>query len=193
MSERADVITCLAAGGLVVLPTETVYGLSVALSAGEAGLDRVRAAKGSPPGRPFILLASHPEAALQLWSRVSESARDLAARGWPGPLTMIGPAREGLPPGLLGDRGGEPTVSVRVPGDPWLLGLLAELGEPLVSTSANRAGAPPPVGFDQVELAALAPDLAVDRGRCSGGIPSTIIDVVRDPSVVVRQGTWSQG
>ncbi len=193
MAERADAVACLRRGGMVVLPTETVYGLHVALSAGDPGITRIRAAKGSPPGRPFLLLAVDREQAFGLWSGVPEAARELAARAWPGPLTLIGPARDGLPEEILGWVDGQPTVSVRVPGDPWLIELLEELGEPIVSTSANRAGEPPPVSFEDVELAALAPDLAIDRGRCTGGVPSTIYDVVADPPALVRAGAWRCG
>ena len=190
MGQLEDAVAVLTAGGLAVLPTETVYGLSTALSAGEAGLRRIREAKAAGATRPWILLASCREVALALWSRVPGPAEELATQAWPGPLTLVGPARAGLPPGLLGARDGAATVSVRVPGDPWLRELLATLGEPIVSTSANRTGAAPPVDFDEVDLARLAPDIAVDRGRCPGGVPSTIIDVVASPPRLLRSGAW---
>lgn len=188
MGDMEAAVAALAAGGVVVLPTETVYGLSVALSAGEPGLERIRRAKGSPPGRPWILLAADATAAFSLWGRVSPAIRELAGRAWPGPITLVGPARDGLLRGLLGSSGGVPTVSVRVPGDPWLRELLAALGEPIVSTSANRAGTSPPATIDQVDVVAMAPDLAVDRGRRPGGIPSTIVDVVVSPPRLLRAG-----
>ncbi len=175
-------------GGLVVYPTETVYGIGTALSAGQAGVERVRAAKGSPPGRPFLVVAADAAMAFSLWSRIPDAAHALADEAWPGPLTLIGPAREGLPPGLLGERDGEPTISVRVPGDAWLRRVLTSLGEPLISTSANRAGEPPPGAFEDVDLDALRPDHAVDRGRCAGGTPSTLIDLLTDPPTLLRRG-----
>jgi L-threonylcarbamoyladenylate synthase len=190
MGQRSDAVAVLEAGGLAVLPTETVYGLSVALSAGAAGLERIRQAKGSQARRPWILLAADEESAFALWTPAPAAAVDLASRAWPGPLTLVGPAREGLPEGLLGTVDGTPTVSVRVPGDPWLRQLLETLGEPIVSTSANRVGAPPPVHFEDVELGLLAPDLAVDRGRCLGGVPSTIVEVVSCPPRLLRAGAW---
>ena len=79
------------------------------------------------------------------------------------------------------------------PGDPWLLELLTALAEPLVSTSANRVGQAPPVRFDQVPLSALEPDLAVDRGPCPGGTPSTLVSLLEDPPRVLRQGDWRLG
>lgn len=183
-----ELVAALRAGGLVVYPTETVYGIGTALSAGQAGLERVRAAKRSPPGRPYLLVAADTPTAFALWSRSVPAAVRLAAEVWPGPLTLIGPARAGLPPGLLGEHDGEPTISVRVPGDAWLRELLAALGEPLVSTSANVAGAPAPRAFEDVDLAALKPDHAVDRGACAGGVPSTVISVLTEPPTLVRSG-----
>lgn len=191
MSAVAEAVATLRAGGLLVYPTESVYGIGTAVSAGEAGIARVRAAKNSPPGRPFILLAADVESAFALWSTVPEGARALGGKHWPAPLTLIGPAREGLPAGVLGSGpGGQPSVSVRVPGDEWLLGLLRELGEPLLSTSANLAGGVPPTRFSEIPLGALAPDLAIDRGPCPGGLPSTLVSLLGPEPELLRQGCF---
>lgn len=194
MSGLAAAVAALRAGGLVVHPTETVYGIGTALSAGEPGLVRVRRAKRCAPGRPFLLLASDEEEAFALWAEVTAAARDLARRAWPGPLTLVGPAGCGLPPSLLGReryRGSwVHTLSVRVPGDPFVRELLAALGEPIVSTSANVSGMPPPATFAEVDLEALAPDLAIDRGRCPAGTPSTVLSVLTDPPTLLRAGAW---
>jgi len=194
---RADFDEALAAfrsGAVVVYPTETVFGIGVALSAGEAGIERVRAAKRSPPGRPYLLVASSTEMAFSLWSEVPPVAAVLGASEWPGPLTMIGPARDGLPPSLLGQLetpdGPVRTVSVRVPGDAALRQLVGRLGEPILSTSANLAGRPTPLTFEELELDALAPDLVLETPRCEGGLPSTILSTVEDPPRVLRQGAW---
>jgi L-threonylcarbamoyladenylate synthase len=187
-------VAALRSGALLVYPTETVYGIGTALSAGEAGLERTRAAKRSPPGRPYLLVAADPETAFSLWRELPAAARDLAARAWPGPLTLVGAARPGLPPSLLGRDDFAPvapTVSVRVPGEPRLLALLRALGEPLVSTSANLAGAPPPVRFEDVQVSDLAPDLAIDGGPCPEGEPSTLVSVVAPgPPRLLRAGAW---
>lgn len=193
-----DVLSGLRDGGLVVYPTETVYGIGVALSAGEAGIERLRAAKRSPPGRPFILLAATTEMAFGLWSEVPLAAKMLAWSEWPGPLTLVGRARPGLPEGVLGSAelpGADTmdtvaTVSVRVPGDPALCQLITRLGEPILSTSANLAGQPPPLRSADLDLEALAPDLALITDRCPGGLPSTILTVVEDPPRLLRQGAW---
>lgn len=179
MTRAADV---LRSGGLLVYPTETVYGIGVALS---ADVDAVRRAKRSPPGRPYLVVAADEAMACALWT--TPPPIELSTH-WPGPLTLIGPAREGVPPELLGDSGGVATIAVRVPGDAWLRALVAEVGEPIVSTSANVAGAPAPRSFADVDVAALAPDLAIDRGPCPGGVASTLVDFVAVPWKILRPG-----
>jgi tRNA threonylcarbamoyl adenosine modification protein (Sua5/YciO/YrdC/YwlC family) len=196
--DQFDVLAALRQGALVVYPTETVYGIGVALSAGEEGIERLRAAKGSPAGRPFILLAATTEMAFSLWSEVPLAATMLAWSEWPGPLTLVGRARSGLPQGVLGEAevpgldvmNSVPTVSVRVPGDPALCQLITRLGEPILSTSANLVGQPAPLGHDDVDLQALDPDLVLVSGPCPGGLPSTVLTVVEDPPRVLRQGAW---
>lgn len=183
------VVAVLRAGGLLVYPTETVYGLGVAVSAGDEGIARIRDAKGSPPGRPFLVLAADLRRAFALWSVVPPLARRLAEAAWPGPLTLIGAARPGLPPSLLGDHEGTPTLSVRVPGDARLRALLSNLGDALVSTSANPAGEPAPHRLEDVALDALAPDAVVDGGDCPGGAASTLVSLVGAPRIV-RSGAW---
>jgi L-threonylcarbamoyladenylate synthase len=192
-SPIGEALAVLRRGGVLIYPTETVYGIGTALSAGEGGVERVRAAKGAPAGRPYLLLVADSASAFALWSRVPASAHQLAALHWPGPLTLIGPAGSGLPASLLGNTKLEnevvQTVSVRVPGDDRLRGLLRDLGEPLLSTSANRSGQPAPVSFDAVTTQNLAADLAIDAGDCSSGTPSTLVSLLQDPPLVVRQGS----
>ncbi len=174
----------------MVHPTETFYGIGTALSAGDAGVDRVRVAKRAPGGRPYLLLAADTEMAFTLWTEASPQARELAERAWPGPLTLVGPARDGLPGSLLGSLAGAASVSVRVPGLASARALSKSLGEPFVSTSANRSGQPPPTSFDEVDLEALAPDLALNGGTCPGGEPSTLVSVVGERLEVLREGAW---
>jgi L-threonylcarbamoyladenylate synthase len=114
----------------------------------------------------------------------------LAAAAWPGPLTLVGPARDRLPDGVLGRAGDLTTIAVRVPGEPALRRVLSRLGEPLISTSANRKGQAPPVRLDAVEVEALGPDVVFAAEACEGGEPSTIIDVVAQPPRVLRMGAW---
>ncbi len=177
-------VAVLRAGGLVIHPTETVYGIGCALSAGEAGLRRLRAAKGSADDRPYLLVAANEAQAFALWRRVSSTAAALAQAHWPGALSLIGPAAAGLPPGLCGP-GDPPSLGVRVPGHPGLRRLLEALGEPMVSTSANPAGQPAPRSRPSDDLGA---DLLLDGGECPGGRPSTILSLMTDPPQVLRAG-----
>lgn len=192
--EWEDALVLLRGGALTVYPTETVFGIGVALSAGDDGIERVRAAKGSPRGRPFLVLVSSVEMAFELWNEVPAVARILAASAWPGPLTLVGPARDGLPSSALGSFDGpdgpQPTISVRVPGDPALRQLIGRLGSPLLSTSANPAGTPPPVHVRDLKLDSLAPDLFLSAESCPGGEPSTVLTTLSDPPQILRQGAW---
>jgi len=192
-SPVGEALAVLRRGGVLIYPTETVYGIGTALSAGDAGIERVRSAKNAPSGRPYLLLVADSVSAFGLWSRVPATANQLADEHWPGPLTLIGPAAPGLPGSLLGkaEIDGEmvETVSVRVPGDERLRSLLRELGEPLLSTSANRSGEPPPVRFDDVVSQALPADLAINAGDCPFATPSTLVSLLQDPPVVLRQGS----
>ena len=192
-----EVLATLREGALVVYPTETLYGIGLVLSAGDAGVARVRAAKRAPHDRPYLVLVASTEAAFALWSRVPPAAEALARAAWPGPLTLVGPAREGLPAGLLGaapsgEEGGPeiPTISVRVPGDDPLRQLLGRLAEPLISTSANLAGAPAPASWTEVDLASLQPDLLLRTDRRLFGEPSTLLSVAEDPPRILRAGAW---
>jgi L-threonylcarbamoyladenylate synthase len=192
-SPASEALAVLRTGGVLIYPTETVYGIGTALSAGDAGIERVRVSKGAPKGRPYLLLVADSASAFALWSRVPEQARLLAARYWPGPLTLIGPAAAGLPASLLGSEAWNnkqtPTVSVRVPGHERLRSLLEALGEPLLSTSANRSGQSTPVRFSEVDVSALAADLVIDAGDCAAGLPSTLVSLLHDPPLVLRQGS----
>lgn len=185
-------LDCLRGGGLLVYPTETVYGIGTALFAVDPGIERLRRVKDSPAGRPYLLLVASARQAFSLWSEVPQGARALAQRYWPGALTMIGPAAPGLPAELLGSAqtsaGHVDTLSVRVPGDERIRDLLVQLGEPILSTSANRRGVAPPAEFHDVDLHTLGPDLAIDAGACAGGQPSTLLSLMGDQPLVLRQG-----
>jgi L-threonylcarbamoyladenylate synthase len=179
-----EAVAALKAGGLVVHPTETVYGIGCALSAGGAGIARLRAAKGIEGDRPFLLVAADEDAAFALWRRVSHTAGALAEAYWPGALSLVAAARDGLPVGVLG--GGEvPTIGVRVPAHEGLRRLLVALGEPMLSTSANPHGQEPSRVLPSDLLGA---DLALDEGPCPGGRPSTILSTLEDPPKVLREG-----
>jgi L-threonylcarbamoyladenylate synthase len=180
VARAADV---LRAGELIVYPTETLYALGgLALLA--AAAHRVRLAKGRADGKPLPLIVADAEAARALCRSWPAAADTLAARFWPGPLTLVLPASGRVPVEVTAGTG---TVAVRVSGLPLARALSRAVG-PLVSTSANQAGEPPAVTCSEA-LAAVgaAVALALDGGACTGA-PSTIVDLTGDHPVVLREG-----
>lgn len=177
----------LSEGGLLVYPTETVYGLGAAVT--DAGVEAVRALKGREPEKPFIvLLPSGSDEALRGFE-VRGYARALADAFWPGPLTVILRDTGGhYPEGVRNAEGG---VAVRVSPDPFVHALLGVFGHPLLSTSANRAGEPP--ALDARDLRALEGRGAerlwvVDGGRRTSDVPSTVVDATGERPAIVRRG-----
>jgi L-threonylcarbamoyladenylate synthase len=174
----------LRAGELVVLPTDTVYGL--AALAGHAGAaQRIFGAKGRPDRLPLPVLASSLDQVRQLGVEIPAAAAALAAQWWPGPLTMAFgfSASAPRPPWLSG----RDEVAVRIPQHPFLLALLRRSG-PLLVTSANRHGAPTPsAAADAAAPLAAHVALVVDGGICAGA-PSTLVNVRGPHPVVEREG-----
>lgn len=169
----------------MAIPTETFYALA-AHPFQEQALARLAALKGRGPDKPILLLVSGPEMLPQVVREIPEVARLLMAHFWPGPLTLIFPARPGLSRYLTGDTGG---VGIRQPHQEVTCRLLAALGHPVTGTSANKAGEPPFTRAEEVarvfgeELA-----LILDTGPCPGGLPSTVLDVTQHPPRVIRAG-----
>jgi len=171
-------------GGLVAYLTETFYGLG-ALARDAAAVERLARAKGRPDGKPLPLVAAD-RGAVEEVAVLDEVASRLADRFWPGPLTLVLPARAGLPAEVTAGTG---TVGIRVPGGEVARALAHEAGGAIVSTSANLAGAPPPDRAD-----ALAPELrarlddVLDAGAAPGGLPSTVVAVEKGALRLVRAG-----
>lgn len=159
---------------VVCVPTESSYGLAVdARSA--AALDRLTRLKGGRPAdSPFPLIVAEPADARELAKVWPEAADRLAALYWPGPLTLVVPARADLPPEVVGPGGG---VGVRVSSHPVASALAAARGGPITATSANRSGQPPASTVDQAR-AAFGDQIAwyLDGGVCAG-VPSTVVEV----------------
>lgn len=175
-------VDVLAAGGAVVVPTDTVYGLAVRADRPGA-VDRLAALKDRAAEQPVAVLVGSVEQA-EAVGVLPEWARPLVDRWWPGPLTLVLRRR----PGLAWALGDPPdTVGVRLP-DHDLVRTLAEAVGPLATTSANRHGEPTPVTA-AAAAAALShrPDLVVDGGPCEG-MASTVIDATGDRPVVLRVG-----
>lgn len=175
----------LVAGGVVALPTDTVYGIAASL-AHPAALDRLFAIKGRPRNKPIpILLAS--AAALDLVAfDVPDAVRAVAARFWPGPLTIVVRARAGTPDGVLGPDG---TVGVRVPNHPVVLPVIEQAGGAIATTSANRSGeAPAQTATDVLAALGNAVDLILDGGTTPGGVPSTVVRFGDGGPEILREG-----
>ena len=175
----------LAGARLLALPTETFYALA-AHPFEEEALARLFSLKGRTPDKAVLLLVSGPDMVLYVAREIPARGQDLMEKFWPGPLTLILPARPGLPPRVTGGTAG---VGLRQPRQEVTCRLIAALGFPVTGTSANRAGQPPLTRAGEVarefgnELA-----LILDAGPCPGGLPSTIVDVSVSPARLIRAG-----
>jgi L-threonylcarbamoyladenylate synthase len=173
-------------GGIAVIPTDTVYGLAASIFH-KGAVDRVFEAKRRPPDRRVPLLLGTAADLPILVSTVPHTAWKLIDRFWPGPLTLVLPARSSVPDSIT--RGGS-TVAVRVPGARSCLELLQVLGEPLVGTSANVSGCPAALTaadalsqLDGAVDAVLEDDAAIDAR-----VSSTVVEVTTGPAVIHRVG-----
>src|SRR4051794_11996223 len=181
----ATAAKCLARGGLVAFPTETVYGLGGDATNGEV-VARLYEAKGRPTFNPLI---SHvlDTAAARLLGRFDAAATRLAEAFWPGPLTLVVPRAADCPVAELATAGLD-TIAVRVPSHPVARELLAAFGRPIVAPSANRSGHVSPTTAQHV-LADLNAriDLIIDGGPTAVGIESTIVACLGEP-LLLRLG-----
>jgi L-threonylcarbamoyladenylate synthase len=180
-----DALVVLRRGGLVAIPTETVYGLAADAS-NEAAVRRIFAAKGRPVDHPLIVHVAS-SAQLPRWaSTVPTTATVLAEACWPGPLTLIVPRAAHV---LDVVTGGRDTVAVRVPAHPLTLELLDRFGSGLAAPSANRFGKVSPTSAAHV-AADLGNDvdLIIDGGTSPVGVESTIVDCSVHPPQVLRPG-----
>jgi L-threonylcarbamoyladenylate synthase len=179
---------CLRRGGLVAFPTETVYGLGVhALD--RAAVQRLFAAKGRPASDPLIVHIDSLDRIHELVLSVPDAARDLAARFWPGPLTLVLPRSPQVPDEVTA---GLPTVAVRIPAHPVARALLAAAAVPVAAPSANLFSRPSPTRASHVldDLAGRI-DLVVDGGPTQVGVESTVLDLSGDIPRVLRPGAVS--
>lgn len=182
---QAEAIALLRAGGIVALPTDTVYGIAADLALPDA-IERLFAAKQRPPEKAVAVLLADAEQAAEL-GEVSPAAAVLAQRFWPGGLTLVLPVRpQARLPRILAD--GTPTIGVRVPDHATPRALAAVLG-PLPTTSANRSGEPDARDAGEI-LERLGESLAlvIDGGPIRGGPSSTVVDCTLDWPSILRDG-----
>ena len=175
----------LADGGLVAIPTETVYGLAADALDADA-VDRIFLAKGRPADNPLIVHVADEAMARGLAARWPEAAARIAATHWPGPVTVVVPRGRRIPDAVTAGGG---TVALRCPAQPLVRRLIAKLGRPLAAPSANRSTRLSPTTAGHV-LDGLGNrvDLILDGGPCACGIESTVVDCSVAQPRILRPG-----
>lgn len=172
-------------GGLVAFPTETVYGLG-ADALNEDAARKIYEAKGRPSDNPLIVHITNMEALEHIVRQIPETARAVAKKYWPGPLTMIFEKSDAVP---LGTTGGLDTVAVRMPDHPVAQALIDAGGGYIAAPSANTSGRPSPTTADHVAVDLSGRiDMIVDGGPVEIGVESTILDMTVDPPMILRPG-----
>jgi L-threonylcarbamoyladenylate synthase len=184
-----EVLRHLVQGGLIAYPTETVYGFGSLVAAGPVA--RLSALKGRAPGKPFLVLVTGLGMLRDIGLRLTDAAERLAAAFWPGALTLVLPGGEGLVPIAL--RGPEGGVAARWTSHPGAARLIATIGSPLTSTSANRTREP--AARDAAGITGQFKDdiargtlLVLDAGRLPDSPPSTVVDCTGIAPRVIRRG-----
>ena len=177
----------MAEGRLVIMPTETVYGLA-ADAADPAAVARIFAAKGRPRFNPLIAHVTGLDQA-GTFARLDDRALRLVEAFWPGPLTIVAPLGDSS---LVCDlaRAGLDTVAVRAPAHPVAQAVLWAFGRPVVAPSANRSGRPSPTTFDDaIEETGAFVAAALDGGPCVVGLESTVVALLDGPPRLLRPGS----
>jgi L-threonylcarbamoyladenylate synthase len=188
MFRLEDGITALQAGELVVYPTETFYAIG-ADAFSSIALGRLFATKGREPGRPVGLIAADSAMAFSVAREIPSDARRLADSFWPGPLTLVLPARDEIAPELAGPDG----VGIRVSPNPVARALSLGIGRPITATSANRSGSAPARTLEAAREALGAKvKVYLEGGKLTATAPSTVVAVNRSGWKMVRVGAISQ-
>jgi L-threonylcarbamoyladenylate synthase len=177
-------LDALERGELIVIPTDTVYGLAARLDRPEA-IERLYTAKGREAGKAIPVLIADADRLSTLTTNLPDGAEEFAARFWPGPLTIVLPSAATIPD--LVTAGGE-TVGVRMPAHPIALEIIAGCGGALAVTSANRSGEPSLREADAVADALGEAVEIIDSGATPGGVASTVIALTDAGPIVLREG-----
>lgn len=185
-------IAHLEAGKVLAYPTETVYGFGGAID--QAAVESLVQLKGRPRGKPFLLLIAGSDMLARLDLHLPSYAAQLAARHWPGPLTLVLPGGERRVPEQL--RGPEGGIAVRWTPQPGLTRLIRAYGEPITSTSANRPGVPPAMSANEIleqwsDAIARGILRVLGGGRLTPSAPSTVVDCTGARARVIRPGAIS--
>jgi len=178
-------VQTLANGGLVAIPTETVYGLGAAIN-NEVAIAKIFVVKGRPQNHPLIVHLAHIDQLHQVAHDINPDAIKLAHACWPGPLTLLLQRNENVSMSITG---GRDTVAVRIPDNAFTRQLILDLGSPIAAPSANRFGKVSPTTAQHVcDDLQNDVDLIVDDGASSIGVESTIIDFSVSPPQLLRPG-----
>lgn len=183
-------VETLRAGQLVIIPTETVYGLAADASNPDA-VSKIFEAKGRPRFNPLIAHVADLATAETI-AVFDDRARALAKAFWPGPLTIVAPVKDSAAVCDLA-RAGLDSVAIRVPAHETARALLTAFGGAVVAPSANRSGRPSPTTFaDAVEETGISAGAVVDGGPCVEGVESTVVSVLGDQIALLRPGTTTR-
>ena len=183
-----EAVECLKSGGIVAIPTDTVYGLA-ADPFNASAVQRLYTLKGRPDGKPIPLVLSSIDDVHRVAQNLPDYFFHLTNLFWPGGLTIIVEAKDLLPVLTAGGN----TIGVRIPNNPLLLKILQTFGGPAAITSANLSGEPPATSAQEIgeELASRI-DVIVDGGKTPGPIPSTVYDISVSPPLIRRHGVISE-
>lgn len=184
-SQTDEAANILKNGGIVAIPTETVYGLA-ANAFNESAVKNIFKAKGRPSDNPLIVHISKVNDIFKVVSEFPEKAQKLAEKFWSGPLTMILPKNENVPYCVTG---GMNSVAVRFPNHEIARMIIEKSGVPLVAPSANISGRPSPTKFEHVvnDLSGKV-DAVIDGGDCKVGVESTVLSLLNETPIILRPG-----
>lgn len=182
----------LKSGGIVVFPTDTVYGIGCDLFNSQA-VEKIYKAKGRAFNKPLPALVSSLDQAFMIAESPPKAFEKLAKKFWPGALTIVVKAKASVP--KIVTSGGD-TIGIRMPNHPIALKLISEFGAPLATTSANKSGESEPTTAEEV-LERIGSkmdlvDLIIDGGKTISGVPSTVVDITVSTPRIIRRGGISE-
>ena len=188
LENSSAAVRVLKGGGVIVFPTETLYGLG-ADALNNAAVEKVFQLKGRDPRSPIPVLVADQEMLHTLVAQVPATAQKLIDRYWPGPLTLVLPGQKNIPKPLCNPAGG---VGVRISSQPIATLLVNELGRPLTATSANPSGKEPSRTLREAKkYFAQRVDVFVDGGTLTSKSGSTVVEVMEDSMKIIREGEIS--
>ena len=178
-------VDALKRGEVIVFPTETFYGLG-ADAFDKAAVGRVILLKGRNPENPIPIIVADREMLMEVVKDIPPMAQSLMDRFWPGPLTLILPAKNNIPAPLLNRTGG---IGVRVSSHPLATRLARELGRPLTATSANPPGKEPARSIEEaMSYFSSRIEIFLDGGRLNGKKGSTVVEILQGQLKIIREG-----